>query len=238
MWEMLGAEARVPSKSVLLGSRGFSWRGAIIYLVRKYRCRRFRKEGGMLFFDWWAKRRCSLKEQQLRKRVSQNLSFLFSELGAKFIPNEEYSSRARVVHATLKVGHLRLRAVEIRDGFYMEVAAAYSPKQWEEMGTVLEAIDAKQPVKALNDIPRQPTYLPLSTLAPLLKQRFADLQESLSEPNYAATCRAIEGIKQIKRREYDQEMQKRVQFHRDHPDAKHKNGNETVQSLGLNDTEV
>jgi len=155
----------------------------------------------MLFFDWRARRRCRLKEQPLRERAPQDLSFLFREWGAKFVPNEDSSTPAGLVLATLEIGHLRLRAIEIRDGFYREVAAADSPKPWEELGVVFEAIDREQPAKTLSDIPCQPTYLPLSALAPLLKRRFADREGSFSGPNYAVTCRAIEGRKQAKRRE-------------------------------------
>lgn len=162
-----------------------------------------------LLFDWWAKRELGLKEDKLKKCIYQDLSFLFSDWGAKFVPNEDYSSKSGVVHATLEVGQLRLRAVSFRDGFYMEVTAAHAPKQWEEVSTVLQAIQAA---------PQVPTHLPISILAPLLRLHLGSLERSLSELNYAATWRAIQALKDVEREEYAQQMEKRVQDSRITPD--------------------
>ncbi len=190
----------------------------------------------MFFFDWWAKRQLRIKEQELRECMYQNLSFLFREFGAKFVPNEKYRSQFGVVHATLEVGHLRLRAVSMRDGSYVEVAALHFPEQWEEIGLVLAAIRSMQPVGPA-DISRHPTDLPLSALAPLLKTHVAELQQALSEANYATTWQAVQQIKEAEGREYCQEMEKRVQFYRNHPNADRRNGKEN-QDLGLTRPQV
>ena len=164
----------------------------------------------MLLLDWWTKRKRRLKEDKLKGYVRQNLSFLFSEWGAEFVPNEEYSSKCGVVHATLEVGQLRLKFVSLRDGSYTEVAAKHAPKQWEEISTALKAIQAQQQVDDAEKISSQLTYLPISMLAPLLKRHLASLQRSLSEPNHVTTWRAIEALKQIERQEYAQRMEKIV----------------------------
>jgi hypothetical protein len=187
----------------------------------------------MFFFGWWAKRQLRLKEQELRECMYQNLSFLFRELGAKFVPNEKYRSQFGLVHATLEVGHLRLRAVSMRDGSYVEVAAAHSPEKWEEIGLVLAAVRSMERVGPADDISRHPTFLPLSVLRPLLKKHFAELQEALSEANYATTWQAIQRIKQVEGREYYQDMKNRVQFYRDHPNADRWNRKQN-RNLGLN----
>ena len=155
----------------------------------------------MSLLDWWAKRELRLKEDKLRKCICQDLSFLFSDWGATFVPNEAYSSKSGVVHATLEVGQLRLRAVSFRDGFYMEIAAAHAPKQWEEVSTVLQAIQAT---------PQVPTYLPISILAPLLRLHLGSLETSLSETNHASTWRAIQSLKDVERKEYAKQMENRV----------------------------
>ena len=155
----------------------------------------------MLLLDWWAKRELRLKEDKLKKCIDQDLSFLFSDWGAKLVPNDAYSSKFGVVHATLEVGQLRLRAVSFRDGFYMEVTAAHAPNQWEEVSTVMQAIQAT---------PQVPTYLPISKLAPLLRLHLGSLQTSLSETNYPSTWRAIQSLKDLERQEYAKQMEKRV----------------------------
>ena len=101
--------------------------------------------------------------------------------------------------ATFEVENLRLKAVSSRDGFYTEIAPKHSPREWEEVGTVLEAINAK-PVC---------TYLPLSELAPLLKSRLPELQKALSKPNYPATKDLVEKLKQVRRDEYNQQANQR-----------------------------
>jgi hypothetical protein len=77
--------------------------------------------------------------------------------------------------------------------------------------------------------------LSFSTLDRHLKQRFADLQRALSEPNYAATVETIRAIKEIQREEYGKQMNQRAQFYRDHPKANPWDKKEELQGLGLKD---
>jgi hypothetical protein len=163
-----------------------------------------------LLLDRWTKRKLRLKEDKLKQYVHQNLSFLFTEWRATFVSNEEYSPRGGVVHATLEVGQLRLKFVSLRDGSYTEVAAKHAPKQWEEISTVLKAIQGDRQVDDPERVPHNLTYLPNSMLAPLLKRHLPSLQTGLSEPNHVATWRAIEALKHIERQEYAQQMEKRV----------------------------
>jgi hypothetical protein len=164
----------------------------------------------MLFLDWWAKRRRRIKEDELKEYLCKNLPFLFSEWAAKFVPNEEYSSKYHGIFATIEIGHLRLRASSFRDEFYIDIAPAQAPKDWEDLVTVLKALQAKGPINSVEDITCMTTYLPISSLAALLKQHLAGLQEGFSVPNYAVTWRTIQTIKQVEREEYNRQMWKGV----------------------------
>ena len=145
----------------------------------------------------------------------QNFSFLFSERGAKFVPNEKYSSRNGVVHATVEVGNIRFKAVSFRDGFYMEVAALQEPNQWEEVSTVLKAINLEY---AANPAENIPTYLPMSSLAALLRRNLHLIQEGLSTANYAATWRATQTVKRMEDEQYMRQMEERVRESRSGPE--------------------
>ncbi len=176
-------------------------------------------------------------EKELRERVRESLDYLFDEFGAKFVPNDEQPEpRTRgVVLATLEVNHLRLKAVSFRDGFYMEVATASVPKQWEEIGTVLGAIDARKPVTSLEDVPAISTHLPLTEIGALLKRHFEDLQVGLSEINYATTMEAVRKIKELRRDEDDEERRRTSKFYRDHPEKNPWNKKGEIQTLGIED---
>jgi len=167
-----------------------------------------------------------LKENELRNQISSTLPFLFQELGAKFVANdEETQPRYHIEVATFELENLRLKAVSARDGFYTEIAPKHSPSEWEEIGTVLEAIDAK-PLG---------NYLPLSQFAPLLKVRLPDLREALSEANYPATKEIVQKLKQIRRDEYNQQTNQRAQSYCGHPESNPWNRKERITRLRVED---
>ena len=167
-----------------------------------------------------------LKENKLRNRISSTLLFLFEELGARFVANdEETRPKYHIEVATFELENLRFKAVSARDGFYTEIAPKHSPREWEEIGTVLEAIDAK-PVG---------NYLPLSQFAPLLKARLPDLQKALSESNYPVTKEIVQKLKQIHRDEYNQHANQTAQFYRDHPESNPWNKKEQIARLRIED---
>jgi hypothetical protein len=99
---------------------------------------------------------------------------------------------------------------------------------------VLAAIDAKQAVITADYVSHLPSYFPLSIVAPLLKRRFAEIQEAFSETNYAATMEKIQEI-ETARKEFNEQMRQRSRSRRANPEANPWNKKETIQSLGLKD---
>jgi hypothetical protein len=165
-------------------------------------------------------KRRSRKVQQLRQVVSTHFAFLFDEFGAKFVnKGQEYFPESDTAIVTLEIGSLLLKAVSFRDGFYMDVAPVYAPTCWVELGNVLEAIGLEHPVESLADVPKLPTYLPPDELAKLLKQRWPEVQRGLSKDNFDTTERTANKIKELRRCEYMDTMNRNVEFYREHPEA-------------------
>jgi hypothetical protein len=144
---------------------------------------------------------------------------LFTDFGARFVANaSEYFPQSDTTTVTIEAGSLWLRAVSFRDGFYLEVASVHHPKQWAELGTIVDAIKLGHLLDTGTN-PRLPTYFPLHEIAKILKQHWQELQRGLSEEYFALTQQMVRRIKEAEMHEYNETMYKNIEFHRQNPHA-------------------
>jgi hypothetical protein len=136
-----------------------------------------------LCFGWLDKRMARQNEQRFAEDVRRYLAFLFSEHGAKVIPNEgvPFQPSFDGAYVTVAVEHLRLRFVRGRGDFSVGVASAFAPNDWEDFRLVAEGIGQWDTSKA------GPRYYTLETFEPILRPRLERLQEALSKDRFETT---------------------------------------------------
>lgn len=136
-----------------------------------------------LCFGWYDKRLARQGEQRFADDIRRYLPFLFSEHGAKVIPNEgvPFPPSFDGAYVTVAVGNLRLRFIRGRGDFSVRVASAFAPNDWEDFRLVADGIsqwDVSQP---------EPRYYTLETFEPILRSRLELLQKALSKECFEAT---------------------------------------------------
>jgi len=122
-------------------------------------------------------------EQRFAEDIRTYLAFLFSEHGAKVIPNQgvPFPPSFDGAYVTVAVGNLRLRFVRGRGDFSVRVASAFAPSNWEDFQLVADDIgqwDMSKP---------GPRYYTLETFEPVLRSRLEGLQEALSKDRFETT---------------------------------------------------
>jgi hypothetical protein len=146
-----------------------------------------------VFFAWWLDNVLARQaEKRLRNRVSHGLAFLFTEHGARFVPNDAVYRGGKVV--TLEVDGLLVRAAHDRGEDFLDIAPRQAPNEWEQIGLALMAVEAGQPVASKGDLLKYPSFLTLLEVEPLLKSRFAELKRAYSPGQYSTTKRTLEAI--------------------------------------------
>jgi len=136
-----------------------------------------------LCFGWLDKRMARQSEQRFAEDIRTYLAFLFSEHGAKVIPNQgvPFPPSFDGAYVTVAVGNLRLRFVRGRGDFSVRVASAFAPSNWEDFQLVADGIgqwDMSKP---------GPRYYTLETFEPVLRSRLEGLQEALSKDRFETT---------------------------------------------------
>ncbi len=136
-----------------------------------------------LCFDWLDKRMARQNEQRFAEDIRTYLAFLFSEHGAKVVPNEgvPFPPSFDGAYVTVAVGNLRLRFVRRRGDFSVRIASAFAPNDWEDFQLVADGIgqwDTSKP---------GPRYYTLETFEPVLRSRLERLQEALSKDRFGTT---------------------------------------------------
>ena len=136
-----------------------------------------------LCFGWYDKRLARQHEQRFADDIRSYLLFLFSEHGAKVIPNEgvPFPPSFDGAYVTVAVGNLRLRFIRGRGDFSVRVASAFAPNDWEDFRLVADSIsqwDVSEP---------GPRYYTLETFEPILRSRLERLQEVMSKGRFEAT---------------------------------------------------
>ena len=136
-----------------------------------------------LCFGWLDKRIARQNEQRFAEDVRTHLPRLFSEHGAKVIPNEgvPFPPSFDGAYVTVAVGNLRLRFVRGRGDFSVKVASAFAPNDWEDFQLVADGIGQWDTSKS------RPGYYTLETFEPVLRSRLERLQEGLSKDRFETT---------------------------------------------------
>ena len=136
-----------------------------------------------LCFGWLDKRTARQNEQRFAEDIRTHLAFLFSEQGAKIIPNvgTPFPPSFDGAYVTIAVGNLHLRFIRGRGDFSVRVASAFAPNDWEDFRLVADGISqwrVSQP---------EPRYYTLETFEPILRPRLENLQDALSKERFEAT---------------------------------------------------
>jgi len=136
-----------------------------------------------LCFGWYGKRLARRYEQRFADDVRTFLPFLFSEYGAKVIPNEgvPFPPSFDGAYVTVAVGNLLLRFIRGRGDFSVRVASAFAPNDWEGFRLVADGIGQWDVTQT------GPLYYTLETFEPILRSRLERLQEALSKKRFEAT---------------------------------------------------
>jgi hypothetical protein len=138
-----------------------------------------------LCFGWLDRRSARQNEQRFAEDIRTYLRFLFSEHGAKIVPNEgvRFPPGFDGAYITVAVGNLLLRFVRGRGDFSVSVASAFSSNDWEDFRLVADGVgqwDTSKP---------GPRYYALETFEPVLRSRLESLQEALSKDRFETTLR-------------------------------------------------
>jgi hypothetical protein len=136
-----------------------------------------------LCFGWLDRRMARQGEQRFAQDIHKYLAFLFSEHGAKVIPNEgvPFPPSFDGAYVTVAVGNLLLRFVRGRGDFSVRVASAFAPCDWEDFELVANGVGQW-------DISKQRArYYTLETFEPILTSRLGRLQEALSKDRFETT---------------------------------------------------
>jgi hypothetical protein len=152
-----------------------------------------------LCFSWLDGRMARKNEQRFAEDIRACLTFLFSEHGAKIIPNEGVSFPPSFdgAYVTVAVDNLRLRFVRGRGDFSVRVASAFSPNDWEDFRLVADGIaqwDMSKP---------EPRYYTLEAFEPVLRSRLDWLLEALSKDRFETTLNNAVKIHNGKVDEYE-----------------------------------
>jgi len=136
-----------------------------------------------LCFGWYDRRLARQGEQRFADDIHTYLGFLFSEQGAKIIPNvgTPFPPSFDGAYVTIAVGNLHLRFIRGRGDFSVRVASAFAPNDWEDFRVVADGIGqwvVPQP---------EPRYYTLETFEPILRSRLEKLQNALSKERFEET---------------------------------------------------
>jgi hypothetical protein len=136
-----------------------------------------------LCFGWYDKRLARQHEQRFADDIRRCLPFLFSEHGAKVIPNEgvPFPPSFDGAYVTVAVGDLRLRFIRGRGDFSVRVASAFAPNDWEDFQLVADGVGQWGISK------RGPRNYTLETFEPVLRSRLGRLQDALSKDRFETT---------------------------------------------------
>jgi hypothetical protein len=136
-----------------------------------------------LCFGELDKRMARQTEQRFAEDIRNYLAFLFSEHGARVIPNEgvPFPPSFDGAYVTVAIGNLRLRFIRGRGDFTVRVASAFAPNDWEDFQLVADGIAQWDMSKS------GPRYYTLETFEPVLRSRLERLQEALSKDRFEAT---------------------------------------------------
>jgi hypothetical protein len=138
-----------------------------------------------LIVGWWLNPILDRRyEHRFREQVRTDLAFLFHDFDGQFVPNERPDKYATLV--TVEASELRVVVSQHHGDYGISVARRDSPEIKESLESVLEAIYEQGGTR------RKPQYASLAELGELFREKFTEVQMSLSKENYAGTAAAID----------------------------------------------
>jgi hypothetical protein len=152
-----------------------------------------------LCFGWLDERIARKNQDRFAQDVRTHLSFLFADHAAQVIPNEGVSFPPGFdgAYVTVAAETLLFRFARGRGDFGVEVASNFAPKNWEDLGLVIEATEhLKEPTEHL------PASYRLESLGRILQPQFERLKEALSEERFEASLNEAVRIHNARTEEY------------------------------------
>jgi hypothetical protein len=143
-----------------------------------------------LLLGWWLEPLSVRKsDARLAEEVQNKLSFLFSEHGARIVPNEGRLRRGMdFAYATLEVGNFRLHLITGRGDVAVRIAPKHAPSDWHDLSLVIMALDTPQGLRARENLNW------LEDVARLLRENWERLNFALSEGEYSVIRNRLNAI--------------------------------------------
>lgn len=134
-------------------------------------------------FGWLDRRAARANEQCFADEIRTHLPFLFSERGAKVIPNvgTPFPPSFDGAYVTVAVGNLHLRFIQGRGDFSVRVASSFAPNDWEDFRLVADGVSQWGASGSGTQ------YYTLETFEPILRSRMDNLQYTLSKERFEGT---------------------------------------------------
>jgi hypothetical protein len=124
---------------------------------------------------------------KFRREIENELSFLFTDFGAHFIPEESVDSRFTT--ATLATHNLRLRRSTGRGEYGVLVSPITGNYEWTDL------LDALRATESERSAPEPSPIGSLSRVSEILQPKFARLEELFRPDHYSSTKARLEQIK-------------------------------------------
>ncbi len=136
-----------------------------------------------LLFSWWLDTKSY--SQKLRNRfaaeIQERLSCLFSDYGARIIPNaEEYPQAFDYTAVTMAVDGMLLRFIRGRMDFRVDVAPADKPAAWREISAVVKNSGLA------DEQGRKIDYYGLNDFSRFFQANFDVLRHEVTKPDWRA----------------------------------------------------
>jgi hypothetical protein len=125
--------------------------------------------------------------RKLKREIEKELSFLFADFGAYFVPQEPANSH--LTTATLATAKLRLRISTGRGEYGVLVSPITGTHEWMALQDALRAIESER------STPEPSPFVSLSRVREILQPKFAHLEESFSPDHYPSIAARLRQIK-------------------------------------------
>ena len=147
-------------------------------------------------------------DEKLEGDVRRDLSFLFTEHGARIVSNSYYPRSFGNAIIVIPVRDLFLEVVRDRGSLCVCVGRTPpgpSESPWTDSRLAVASLEMKESGSRIPDIP---SYATLSRAAAILEPAFSLLEEAYSAPNYEPTMQKIKAINKASRKKLEEEITK------------------------------
>ncbi len=130
------------------------------------------------------KRASDRLRQQFAKEIQESVPSLFSDFGARVVPNlEEYSPAFDYAAVTVTVDGILLLFIRGRGEFKVEVTPPEKPTAWREVATVVRNSDLP------GNPDRKVNYYGLADFGPFFQANFDIIRHEVSKPGWRPPAR-------------------------------------------------